>query len=325
MIGRPGIVSKEADGFKVIFVRLLNYNSMTVWDAITNPKKMAVWFLETEMELKPGAKMVIHFNDEGKTVTYGKVTKVEQGKLFEYLWENPDGPDEITRWEIIPETSSTCRLLLTHSRIDESYANRVPAGWHIMLNHLEDVLMGREEIYPSGDRDSDEEKAIKTFYKDLVLKTFTLNQISMGTAVITIEKIYDAPVDRVWKAISDKNEMKQWYFDIPEFKAEIGFEFQFYGEGKAGEKFLHLCKITDVVKNKKLRHSWRYDGYEGNSSVTFELIDEGGKTRLKLTHEGLETFPGTANNDFGKENFEKGWTYITGVALKEYVEKKLTT
>ena len=143
----------------------------------------------------------------------------------------------------------------------------------------------------------------------------------MAATPITIEKTYNAPVEKVWKAITDKNEMKQWYFDIPDFKAEVGFEFQFTGEGKTGEKFLHLCKITDVVKNKKLRHSWRYDGYKGDSFVTFELFDEGGKTRLKLTHEGLETFPKTATNDFAKENFEEGWAHIINISLKDYVDR----
>ncbi|HYM94842.1 MAG TPA: SRPBCC domain-containing protein [Chitinophagaceae bacterium] len=134
-----------------------------------------------------------------------------------------------------------------------------------------------------------------------------------------IERVYNASIDKVWKAISDKAEMKQWYFDLEEFKPEVGFEFQFYGEGKTGEKFLHLCKITHAVKNKKLRYSCRYDRYEGISFVTFELFEEGKQTRLKLTHEGLETFPVTANNDFAKENFAEGWTYIIGKSLPEYL------
>jgi len=140
----------------------------------------------------------------------------------------------------------------------------------------------------------------------------------MSTPII-VEKIYNVPVEKVWKAITDKDEMKQWYFDMAAFKPEVGFEFQFTGEGKTGEKFLHLCKITEVVKNKKLKHSWRYDGYEGNSFVTFELFDEGGKTRLRLTHEGLETFPVTAHDDFARENFQEGWTYIINTALNEYL------
>ena len=144
----------------------------------------------------------------------------------------------------------------------------------------------------------------------------------MSNESIVIEKIYNAPVEKVWYAITDKNEMKKWYFDLAEFKPEVGFEFQFYGQGKDGEQYLHLCQITEVTARKKLTHNWRYDGFEGNSFVTFELFDEGVKTRLKLTHAGLETFPMTANNAFAKENFVEGWTAITGTMLKDYLEKK---
>lgn len=136
-----------------------------------------------------------------------------------------------------------------------------------------------------------------------------------------IERTYNTPVEKVWKALTDKNEMKKWYFDLEEFKPEVGFVFKFTGQTKTGEKKYHICKITDVIKNKKLRHSWSYVGHEGISFVTFELFAEGNKTRLKLTHEGLETFPATPNNDFAKENFAEGWTYIIGTSLQEYLEK----
>ena len=142
-----------------------------------------------------------------------------------------------------------------------------------------------------------------------------------SNAPLVIEHTYHASIEKTWRALTDKDEMKKWYFDLKEFIPEVGFEFQFYGEGKTGEKYLHLCKITTVIKNKKLQYSWRYDGYEGISFVTFELFEEGEKTKLKLTHEGLETFPITANNDFDKENFAEGWTYLTGISLKEYLEK----
>ena len=136
---------------------------------------------------------------------------------------------------------------------------------------------------------------------------------------IRMERIYNAKVKKVWQAITDNNQMKQWYFDIAEFKPEVGFEFQFTGEGKDGEKYIHLCKVVEVIKEKKLTYSWRYDGFEGNSMVTFELSAEGEETKLKLTHTGLETFP-TNNPDFAKESFTEGWNYITGTSLKQFVE-----
>jgi uncharacterized protein YndB with AHSA1/START domain len=135
-----------------------------------------------------------------------------------------------------------------------------------------------------------------------------------------IERIFNAPIAKVWEALTDKDQMKQWYFDLPEFKPEVGFEFQFTG-GTEVNKYLHLCKVTDVIVGKKIAYSWRYDGYEGNSVVSFELFEEGDKTRLQLTHEGLETFP-AGNTDMRRENFAAGWTHIIGTSLPSFIEGK---
>ena len=142
----------------------------------------------------------------------------------------------------------------------------------------------------------------------------------MDRSPILVEQKYDATLAKVWEAITDKDKMKQWYFDLAEFRAEVGFEFFFMGENE-GRKFKHLCRITEVVPGKKLAHTWQYEGYPGLSVVTFELFDEGGKTRIKLTHEGIETFPVTEHKDFAKENFEGGWNYILGTSLKNYLVK----
>ncbi len=137
---------------------------------------------------------------------------------------------------------------------------------------------------------------------------------------IIVERVYNAPISEVWKAITDKDEMKKWYFDLKEFKPEIGFKFQFTG-GTKDNQYLHLCEITEVIPEKKLTYSWRYDGYEGISFVTFELFEEDDKTRLKLTHRGLESFP-KSNPDLARHNFEKGWDQILNTSLVEYLEGK---
>ena len=133
-----------------------------------------------------------------------------------------------------------------------------------------------------------------------------------------IERTYNVPIERVWKAITDKDQMRQWYFDLEEFKPEVGFEFQFEASNE-DKVYVHLCKITEVVVGKKLAYSWSYKGMEGMTYVTFELFDEKGKTRLKLTHEGLETFK-TDNPDFARESFDAGWTEILGKSLMEFLE-----
>ena len=140
----------------------------------------------------------------------------------------------------------------------------------------------------------------------------------MNNEPFVIERTYNAPVEKVWKALTDNEQMKQWYFNIAAFKPEVGFEFTFDG-GSKEKTYTHLCKILEVIPNRKLSYSWRYKDYEGYSVVTFELFDEGEKTRLKLTHTGLETFP-QVSKDFSKESFTQGWTHIIGTSLKNFVE-----
>ncbi|HTH82564.1 MAG TPA: SRPBCC domain-containing protein [Mucilaginibacter sp.] len=139
----------------------------------------------------------------------------------------------------------------------------------------------------------------------------------MNTEPFVIEQIYNAPVESVWSALTDVKKMREWYFDVDDFKPEVGFTFRFSGTDK-GVTFWHRCVIREVIPGKKLTHTWQYEEFPGNSLVTFELFDEGGKTRLKLTHSGLETFPQN-NPSFARESFAKGWTYITGTGLKNYV------
>ncbi|HVI44634.1 MAG TPA: SRPBCC domain-containing protein [Chitinophaga sp.] len=141
----------------------------------------------------------------------------------------------------------------------------------------------------------------------------------MKNEPLVLERTFDADVDSVWEALTDNSKMKQWYFDIAAFKPEVGFRFTFTAENK-GVQFVHLCEVTVAEPGKKLAYSWKYEGQPGSSEVTFELFPEGKKTRLKLTHTGLETFP-SDTGDYKRENFLGGWTYILDTSLKGFLEK----
>jgi len=148
---------------------------------------------------------------------------------------------------------------------------------------------------------------------------FGLLKCFMKTAEpILINQIFNVPAAKIWRALTEPAQMKSWYFDIKVFKPEPDFEFQFEG-GDENRTFLHLCKITVAIPNQKLAYTWRYEGFSGNSLVTFELFPEGENTRLQLTHEGLETFP---ENEpaLARQNFAAGWNYIIGTSLKNYLE-----
>lgn len=142
----------------------------------------------------------------------------------------------------------------------------------------------------------------------------------MAFEPFVLERVLNAPPARVWRALTDAGQMKKWYFDIPDFKAEAGFEFEFTA-GSEERQYRHLCKVTEADPERKLAYSWRYADYPGDSEVSFELIPEGGKTRLRLTHKGLHTFP-KDHADFGLQSFSAGWTHIIGKSLAEFVEQE---
>ncbi|HET6527305.1 MAG TPA: SRPBCC domain-containing protein [Balneolaceae bacterium] len=141
----------------------------------------------------------------------------------------------------------------------------------------------------------------------------------MENKPLIIEQTLAASAENVWKAITQKEQMDQWYFSISSFKPEVGFKFQFEGGDEA--KSIHLCKVIEVIPGKKLAYTWQYEKVEGISVVTFELFAEGDKTKVKLSHSGLETFPDD-NPDFSRASFADGWAYIIGTSLKEFVESR---
>jgi uncharacterized protein YndB with AHSA1/START domain len=135
---------------------------------------------------------------------------------------------------------------------------------------------------------------------------------------VIVERTLNAPVTRVWKALTDVDQMREWYFDLKEFKPQVDFEFEFSVEHE-GTTYHHLCRVTEVIPEKKIAYTWRYKSEPGDSLVTIELIAEGDNTRLKLTHTGIESFPRTPA--YARKNFEQGWTAIIGTELKQFVEQ----
>jgi uncharacterized protein YndB with AHSA1/START domain len=142
-------------------------------------------------------------------------------------------------------------------------------------------------------------------------------QLAVNGEPLIVERTFNAPAAKVWHAITTAEAMSQWYFKLSQFKPVVGFEFQFAVEHE-GTKFLHFCQVKEVKTEKKLSYSWRYDGFEGDSLVTFELFAEGSKTRVRLTHEGLDSFPKLPS--FARANFTAGWTALIGDCLKQFVE-----
>jgi len=132
-----------------------------------------------------------------------------------------------------------------------------------------------------------------------------------------LDQVYDALLAKVWYALTEHDQMRAWYFpQLQHFEPIVGFDFQFTDDGSPYQK---EWQVTQVVAERTLAHSWKYKGYPGQSEVIFDLVAEGNKTRLTLTHTGLASFP--QDPHFARHRFENGWKQILGSNLKKHLEE----
>ncbi len=138
---------------------------------------------------------------------------------------------------------------------------------------------------------------------------------------IIISQIFDNSAKSLWKVLTERDEMIQWFFEnIPDFEPKVGFETSFIVENEC-RIFRHCWKIIEVDTYKKISYNWKYEGYAGDSNVTFELEELDGKTHLTLTHEVIEDFPADIP-EFRRESCQGGWEYFINERLRTMMMHK---
>ena len=125
----------------------------------------------------------------------------------------------------------------------------------------------------------------------------------------TIKQTYNikAPIEEVWKGLTDPKYIEGWGGGPVKMNDEVGTKFEFWGGDIHGTN-------TEVVKNEKLVQNWYGDKWPQPSKVTFllkELSD--GETRIDLIHENL---PGNE-----ADNFADGWKQYFLGPMKKYLER----
>lgn len=137
---------------------------------------------------------------------------------------------------------------------------------------------------------------------------------------VVVEQVFKNPVIKVWQAITEIGQMRQWFFEnIPDFKPEIGFNTQFEVQVE-DRTFTHLWKVTEVVLLKKITYNWKYKEYPGDSFVIFELLEGNEKVKVRLTTKVIEDFPDHIP-EFLRESCVQGWHYFIQERLTDYLKK----
>lgn len=143
----------------------------------------------------------------------------------------------------------------------------------------------------------------------------------METTPIIIDLELDASIEKVWQALTNKNDLDKWFFQVDDFRPETGSHFKFYIGGEE-QKYEHICKILSIEENKEFSYSWKYPDYDGTSIVKFELNEAGtNKTHLSFSHSYTEIF-GKEKAFLSHQYYIDLWNKKINIALKEYIESE---
>ncbi len=132
--------------------------------------------------------------------------------------------------------------------------------------------------------------------------------------------VIDASPEVVFKAITDPNELTNWFPDQAILEPKVGgkIKLSFYKEEDHEHRkydFFPEGSITEFIPNKKISYTWHEPNTEDfpRTLVTWELEEiEDNKTRVKLLHTGFE-----AGKLF---RHDEGWSHFLN-QLRNYCEK----
>jgi uncharacterized protein YndB with AHSA1/START domain len=137
----------EVDGRPTVrFQRTFPHPIADVWDAITDPARLAAWF-PTSVEfaaLAPGEPITFRFADDQYPVLTGVFQAVEPPARLVFTWS-----DDVLTFELAAtDGGAGCRLSFTVALDSAGKAARDAAGWDDRLDILEDVCAGHTPPVP---------------------------------------------------------------------------------------------------------------------------------------------------------------------------------
>lgn len=130
---------QEVDGEYVLrFARRLLYSVDTVWQALTDPAKLGRWLAQAEIDLVPGGRVTMRFDNTG-IICRGEITEIEPPHLLAHSWSSQGAANARLRWELNPHPEG-CFLVLAYVLSQPDHLAMIAAGWHAHLDMLELML-----------------------------------------------------------------------------------------------------------------------------------------------------------------------------------------
>jgi uncharacterized protein YndB with AHSA1/START domain len=150
---RDGTLERRGDRQMIRFERRLEHPVDRVWRALIEPAELRKWLAVAEIDPVEGGDVVLRWqntDDEGnRAIARGTVTAVEPERVLEL---DTDIHGRL-RWELEPAGEGTNLIFTVDAQLPAEFETKVIAGWHIHLDHLEEVLDGGTIDWPNWDRE----------------------------------------------------------------------------------------------------------------------------------------------------------------------------
>jgi uncharacterized protein YndB with AHSA1/START domain len=149
-----------------------------------------------------------------------------------------------------------------------------------------------------------------------------IRAITPDQDTVTAEVFIAVPPDRVFEAITDPNQLLQWWgqegvYRTTEWQAElrVGGSWRSSGVSADGRKFQVSGEYLEVDRPRVLVYTW-VASWTGDlkTTVRWELAPSRGGTLLKIHHGGFSGRPGAA------QDHSNGWQRVLGW-MQAFVEK----
>jgi uncharacterized protein YndB with AHSA1/START domain len=130
------------DGRAVVrFEQSWDTDAADLWEAVTDPARLARWFAPVEGDPVLGGEVVVHFDDGD--VPGWRVLACDAGRSFTVAWPMAEGPTEVDV-EVRSDGPGRSTLVLTHRLLPRDKAAEYAAGWTAYVGHLRAHLAGEE-------------------------------------------------------------------------------------------------------------------------------------------------------------------------------------
>jgi uncharacterized protein YndB with AHSA1/START domain len=285
----------------IILSRLFDAPRELVWEVWTDPRHVVNWWGPN------GFSTTIHEMD------------VRPGGVWHHTMHGPDGKDYPNK-SIFKEVIKLERIVFSHGGGEKGGPGaNFEATWTFDAQGDKTKVTARMVFPTRADRDQ-----VVKHYNAIEGGKQTLGRLAeyLPQAPVILERTFKAPIDTVWRAITDVAQMRQWFIkEMGSFEPEVGFETRATVQCEGKPSKVLILTVTEVTVGKRIAYSWQLDGKPGKSHVTIELFSDGGKTRLKLTHTGLESHQPEKYPDLSRTNYLRGWVSLIGESLKDFLEK----